>query len=446
MALRAKRDIKFSLADLKLPEMRSLWVLVLLIVLLIVVDYVFVSLSIFVKITVFLLLGLLVFWNNLKVAKANQEIKFTMSRLNDIVANLYDGVITYDTDFKILIINDAALKLFDMKREEVMGQYFGPEKVREPKFRLLTQALFPSLAPLVVRRSEGDGYPQVVDVSFTEPSLDFRITTVRTSLPDGRTSGFVKIIHDRTRELQLYRSKSEFITTAAHQLRTPLTGINWTLESLAKDQLVSEENKEMVKNALAASAKALKIVNDLLDVAKIEEGRFGYNFENLDIVKFLGSILESANPSAKKYGLKLYFENGSEPSVVLKADPNRLGLALSNVLDNAMRYNVENGSINVKLERLPGEPYIQISVSDTGVGIPPNAMPKMFTKFFRAENAIRFRPDGSGFGLYITKNVINRHGGNIWIESTLGRGTTVYITLPTDPSLIPPKEMVREES
>ncbi|NCO45764.1 MAG: hypothetical protein GW890_04825, partial [Vibrio sp.] len=89
--------------------------------------------------------------------------------------------------------------------------------------------------------------------------------------------------------------------------------------------------------------------------------------------------------------------------------------------------------------------YIQVSVADTGMGVPLEAMPKLFTKFFRAENALRFRPEGSGFGLYITKNVINRHGGAIWIESTLGRGTAVYVTLPTDPSLIPPKEVIREE-
>jgi len=110
-----------------------------------------------------------------------------------------------------------------------------------------------------------------------------------------------------------------------------------------------------------------------------------------------------------------------------------------------MRYNVENGSITVKVERLTDKPYIQVSVSDTGVGVPPEAMSKIFTKFFRAENAIRFRPDGSGFGLYITKNIINRHGGSIWLESALGRNTTVYFTLPTDPTLIPPKEVVYEE-
>lgn len=445
MALQVKRNVKLSLNDLKLPEMRFLWVFILLIILLVAVDYIFVSLSGLIKFAVFLLLGVLIFWNNLKVAKSNQEIKTTSGRLNDIVANLSDGIIAYDTDFKILIVNNAAEKLFNFKKEEIVGQCFGPERVRETKFRLLTQVLFPSLAPLVVKRSEGDKYPQVIDVSFSEPNLDFRITTIRMSLADGRTSGFVKIIHNRTRELQLYRSKSEFITIAAHQLRTPLTGINWTLDALSKDESLNEENKEIVKSGLVASAKALKIVNDLLDVAKIEEGRFGYNFENIDVVKFLAEILDNANASAKQYGLKLYFDRGKEPSIVLKADPNRLGLALSNILDNAIRYNVESGSITVKLERLADKPYVQISIIDTGMGMPPEAMPKMFTKFFRAENAIRFRPEGSGFGLYITKNIINRHGGAIWLESTLGRGTAVYVTLPTNPSMVPPREITHEE-
>ena len=445
MAFSRKRKIKFSFSDLKLPEMRSLWIFALLVVFLLIADYIFISSPTITKLTVFLFMGILIFWNNLKTARLNQETKNTSGRLNDIVKSLSDGIVAYDVDFKILIINSAAEKLFGIKKEEVAGQYFGPERVREARLKLFTQILFPSLAPLVVRRTDGDGYPQVIDVSFSEPSLDFRITTIKMSLPDGKTSGFVKIIHDRTREIQLYRSKSEFITIAAHQLRTPLTAINWTLDTIVKDSSVNDENKEMIKNGLAASVKALKIVNDLLDVAKIEEGRFGYNFENIDIVKFLNEILENANVIAKKYGLKLYFDSGGDRSIILKADPNRLGLAFSNILDNAIKYNVQNGNITVKIERLPCKPYVQVSVADTGMGVPLEAMPKLFTKFFRAENALRFRPEGSGFGLYITKNVINRHGGAIWIESTLGRGTAVYVTLPTDPSLIPPKEVIREE-
>ena len=439
------KSVRKFFSDLMLPEMGSLWLFLVLMVIVLFIDYFSFPVSWLVKPVAFLVLGVLILWNNLKTARSKEEIKNSSGRLNDVVANLSDGIIAYDTSFKVLVVNKAAQKLFNVKQEDVLGQLFGPERVRDSKFKIITQALFPSLAPLVVKRSEGEDYPQIVDISLNDPDMDLRITTIRTLSPDGRVNGFVKIIHDVTREHELIKSKSEFITVAAHQLRTPLTGLNWTLDILSKSPALIGEDKEIAQNGLAASVRGLKIVNDLLDVSKIEEGRFGYNFEEVDIIKFLGEILDSANLSAKEYGLKIFFDKGPEPQLMLKADINRLGLAVSNILDNAMRYNVENGSITVKVERLTDKPYIQISVSDTGVGVPPEAMSKIFTKFFRAENAIRFRPDGSGFGLYITKNIINRHGGSIWLESALGRNTTVYFTLPTDPTLIPPKEVVYEE-
>jgi len=392
---------------------------------------------------ILLTLGVLIFWNNLKLVRSNKEIKNASARLYDIVGELTDGVVSYDPDFKIVVINKAAEKLFDLKKDDVIGKRLGPERVKEEKFKLITQVLFPSLAPLVVKRTEGENYPQVVDISLNDPDLEFRVTTIKIFLPDGQVSGFVKIIRDRTREKELIKSKSEFITIAAHQLRTPLTALNWTLDMLSKSDFVKGEEKDISKNGLIASATALKIVNDLLDISKIEEGRFGYKFDDVDVIKFLSDILNNANLSAREYGLNIYLDRGSETKLMAKIDVNRLGLAVSNILDNAMRYNVKNGTITMKVERK--EPYIQIGVADTGIGIPPEAMSKMFGKFFRAENAVRFRPDGSGFGLYIAKNIINRHGGNIWIESALGRGTTVYFTLPTDSSLIPPKEVAYED-
>lgn len=436
---------KLSLAVLKSSEMRLLWAFLLSVILLFALDYVLVSLASLIKPAIFLILGAFILGNNLKFIKSNEDAKATYGRLNEIIANLDDGIIAYDTDFKILLVNDAAERLFGINRGDVVNQHFGPERAREPQHKLLTQVLFPSLAPVVFKRSDGDNYPQIVDVSFNEPSLDLTITTIKTPLSSAEPSGFIKIVHDRTRELQLYKSKSEFITIAAHQLRTPLTAINWAMDILNKDISLNGENKEVIASAAAASHKALKIVNDLLDVAKMEEGLFGYEFEDLDVIKFLSQLLENANPLVKEYGLNLYFDKGTESSIILKADPNRLGLALSNVLDNAVKYNVKNGSITVKVKRLEDRPYIQISVIDTGMGVPPEAMPKLFTKFFRAENALKFRPEGSGFGLYITRNIINRHGGTVWVESTLGRSTGVYITLPTDPTLVPPREMIHEE-
>ncbi|MBI3088996.1 MAG: ATP-binding protein, partial [Candidatus Colwellbacteria bacterium] len=140
------------------------------------------------------------------------------------------------------------------------------------------------------------------------------------------------------------------------------------------------------------------------------------------------------------YEVELYFDKGKETTINTMIDAGRLGLAISNLLDNAIKYNVKNGTVTVKIERLTDKPYLQVSIKDNGIGIPPEEAPKLFTKFFRSENAARIETEGSGLGLYITKNIIERHGGAIWAESILGRGTTFYFTLPLDPKLIPPRE------
>jgi len=299
--------------------------------------------------------------------------------------------------------------------------------------------MFPSLAPTVARHSEAGAYPQVIDISF--PGQELRISTDKLQDESGRVLGFVKLVQDRTREVELMRSKSEFITIAAHQLRTPLTAVNWIFEGFAKSKALPKDDLELAKNGLTATRKLLKIVNDLLDVSKIEEGRFGYNFEQTNLVGFISELLKNAQAEAKEYGIKLYFDKGGQQQQMVTIDPNRLGLAVSNLLDNAIRYNVENGSVTIAIKQLTDKPYIEVSVADTGIGIPPENMEKIFTKFFRAENVLKRETEGSGLGLYITKNIVNRHGGTIWAESVIDRGTTFHFTLPTDSKLIPPKEV-----
>ena len=220
-----------------------------------------------------------------------------------------------------------------------------------------------------------------------------------------------------------------------------MTAVNWIFEGFSKSEDFSPEDRELASNGLTATRKLLKIVNDLLDVSKIEEGRFGYNFESVNLIDFISELLTNAQVVAKEYGVNLYFDRGDETSIILTIDTNRLGLAISNLLDNAIRYNVKNGSVTVGVKRVPEKPYVEISVKDTGIGIPPQNMSKVFTKFFRAENVLKRETEGSGLGLFITKNIINRHGGTIWSESVIDRGTTFFFTLPTDPKLIPPKEV-----
>lgn len=393
-----------------------------------------------------LLLGFFGFYTTLKAAKINLSLKIEQHRLKNVIKDLHDGVIAYDENFKILIFNPSAEQIFNLKADDILGHSLTLKARQEatPEMKTLLTVLFPALAPMIIRRSDPGAYPHVIDISLDQPPLDLRIATTKILDEENKTLGYVKLIHDRTRELSLLRSKSEFITVASHQLRTPLTAIRWSLESLNKIPLDGEA-KDFVTSGVSAVNQLLRIVNDLLDVARIEEGKFGYQFQEINIVDFLEEALRQAQGVAKQYKVKIYFEKPAEEAIMATVDPQKLALVLTNLLDNSVKYNIPNGEIIVKVERLGKNPFIQITIKDTGVGIPEQALDKIFTKFFRAENAAKTAPEGTGLGLYISKNIIKSHGGQIWVASTLNRGTTVYFTLPTNQTLIPAKEMVHEE-
>jgi signal transduction histidine kinase len=375
--------------------------------------------------------------------KEEKEEKATWSLdqglLNALIVGLEEGVIVYDTSFKVSNFNKAAEDIFKIKASEVVGKTFSLAKAKSFKSKVLAQAMFPSLAPTVIRRSDPGTYPQIIEVSLENPAKELRIVTHKIVDDLGKTRVFIKVIKDRTRELELLRAKSDFITIAAHQLRTPTTALNWALDNLSKDKSLSKDSKGELKIARQTAKNLIKTINDLINITQIEEGKFGYNFNKLELNKFLSKLLSDADAVAKEYKVKLYYKRPKSKEVFVSADKARLGLAIANLIDNAIKYNVPNGQVIVSLKKIPNKPMVEISVRDTGVGIPKNDIKKLFTKFFRAKNIEQYGVEGSGLGLYLTKNIINRHGGTIRVDSVESRGSTFYFTLPTDPKLIPLK-------
>jgi len=240
--------------------------------------------------------------------------------------------------------------------------------------------------------------------------------------------------------VQIMRSKNEFITVASHQLRTPITAVSWAFEILKGEPNLSAEAKEVLEKATAASRELLGIVEDLLKVSKIEEGKFGYQFAPTDLSAFVEKSLAPFVPQMEKSGITVYFNKPSASLPNVMMDAEKLEMALENVLDNAARYNVQNGEITITISREDDRPFVEVSIKDTGIGIPAEDLPKIFTKFFRAQNALKFKTEGSGLGLYIAKNIIRAHGGEMWVESELERGTIVHFTLPLDKNLVPARE------
>lgn len=419
------------------PEIVAFYIFLLSAAILLIIGFLFLEFAWFaISLTIVFLSAIALFIVAVRETDANLRLKLEKSRLDNIISSMTDGVIIYDDKFRILLFSGGAETIFNVSSKEVVGKEFLPENVDDPRLGVLARIIFQSLAPLVVRRTPEGVYPQIVDVSFEEPHLELKVITDRIRNESGEEIGFLKIVHDQTREVDLLKSKGEFITVAAHQFRTPLSAVSWAFQSL-KNEPLTESQKEIVNTGLAAASNLAEIVEDLLDISRVEEGRFGYNFRRMDVIKFLQSALDQVVPIAREYNINIYMEQPKDAALMVYADPEKLSLVISNLLENAIKYNVANGQVVVSVAQQEGTPFVQINVADTGMGIPEEAMGRLFSKFFRAENAISKETSGSGLGLYITQNIVRKHGGQIWAESAINRGTAFHFTLPTDQRLIP---------
>ncbi len=239
---------------------------------------------------------------------------------------------------------------------------------------------------------------------------------------------------------ELDKLKSDFISVAAHQLRTPLSGVKWVLKLLLDGDLgtINDDQKGMLKRGYETNEKMIQLVNDLLNVSRIENGKFGYKFERNDFTKLLDTLIENTVLPSKERNIEVRLENRAGVIPEFLFDQEKLLIALQNIVDNAMKYTLPGGRVTVIVEK-QGD-YLEVKVSDTGVGIPKADIAKLFSKFFRAANVIHLQTDGSGLGLFIVKSIIVRHGGQIWVDSEEGKGTTFTILVPVLAELLPKED------
>lgn len=232
------------------------------------------------------------------------------------------------------------------------------------------------------------------------------------------------------RAQELDKIKSEFISIAAHQLRTPLSAIKWTIKMMIDGDVgdITLEQKEFLKRGYATNERMISLVNDLLNVSRIEEGRFGYEFKPVAIENIIDNLLKIIQPLIQEKRINFIFNKPADELPKINADEEKLLLALENILNNAIKYTPPQGKITLLVKE--NDDKIELTVSDTGVGVPKDQLPKLFTKFFRGSNVIRLQTDGSGLGLFITKNIIEKHKGQISLQSMENKGATIQITLP----------------
>ena len=389
---------------------------------------------------------LIIFWLGAAVFAINlidtsSRLNLERNQINAMIRSIEDPAISYSNDFEIILVNPAMERFTGLSRKELIGKIIKPELSNDARYGFFTKLIFPSLAPTVLERFV-DIYPQKIKVKFDEPKeLTLEIVTTKVIDEQGNVFGFLKVIHDLTKEETLQKTQKDFITVAAHQLRTPLSGLSWVFELLAKKEIgpLTLEQEQIIDQGKKAVAESLKTVEDLLSAAQIEEGKFGFQFIVADLSKIIEDVFTKFEPSAQKNNVKLIFYRPNfklEPFVM---DPMRVKLVLEILVDNAIKYNVKNGEVRVKIASISNKPFVGISVEDTGMGIDSEDISKLFTKFFRAEKIMKEQTSGIGLGLYLAKNIIERHGGKILVQSVAGRGSTFIFTLPLDPAYIPPQ-------
>lgn len=336
-----------------------------------------------------------------------------------IIENLNDGVILLNKNNQVEIINSPALEVLNIKREGVLGIPFA---------NLLDKEELAEIKKAIIDEKDHKKIKDIYREEFsTLKDRHVEITSVllRDELEE---KGFLIVIHDVTKEKLVERMKTEFVSVAAHQLRTPLSAIKWTVRMILDGDVgsINEEQKELLEKTYISNERMIRLINDLLNVSRIEEGRLLYNQEEVQIEDVLEGVVNASQEILRNKNIKLKVEKKELPKVII--DKEKMGLVIQNLLENAVKYTHQGGKIKISLDN--DEKNVIFKIEDSGVGIPKDQQDRIFTKFFRAENVTRMETDGTGLGLYTTKNIIQAHKGEIWFESEENKGTTFYFKIP----------------
>lgn len=362
-----------------------------------------------------------------EVIRLTQEnLEQESKRLHSILSYMTDGVLATNRRGKITMINDMAKKQLGVQKEEVLNKSILELLKIEDEYEL--RDLITQVPELMIDSQDANG---------EYLSLRVRFALVRRE--SGFISGLVAVLHDTTEQEKEERERRLFVSNVSHELRTPLTSVKSYLEALDEGALSEPVAPDFIKVSLDETNRMMRMVTDLLHLSRIDNATSHLDVELINFTAFITFILNRfdkmrGSDEEKKYEL---VRDYPITSVWIEIDTDKMTQVIDNILNNAIKYSPDGGKITVTMKTTDDQ--MILSISDQGLGIPKQDLPRIFDRFYRVDRARSRAQGGTGLGLSIAKEIIKQHKGFIWAKSEYGKGSTFTIVLPYD------KDAVKEE-
>jgi PAS domain S-box-containing protein len=338
-----------------------------------------------------------------------------------IVESISDGIIVTNDEHKILLVNRAAEKALDIREKEALNRHFLEVIKKEDIFEIIEK---------VKDKSPNYEYKKYLDISLEVDGKNeyYRLNVRPIRTREGENIGVVTLMQNITKLKEVDQIKSDFVSTVSHEFRTPLTSITMGV-GLLLDEVpgpINEEQKELVEAIEEDSERLRKLVSDLLDLSRMESGNIKMDIERHNLKDILDNAIKPFKRQFEEQGVDIELKIRKNLSEV-KVDFNKISWVFTNLIGNALRYLPEDKKGKIIINAKETANKMLISVSDNGKGISEEYQQKIFEKFIQAKD--NDNKGGTGLGLAISKEIVNAHGGEIWVKSKVGEGSTFYFTL-----------------
>ena len=362
-----------------------------------------------------------------EVIRLTQEnLEQESKRLHSILSYMTDGVLATNRRGQIIMINDMAKRQLGVERDDALNQNILELLKIEEEYEL---------RELITQSPELMIYSQNLNGEYI--SLRVRFALIRRE--SGFISGLVAVLHDTTEQEKEERERRLFVSNVSHELRTPLTSVKSYLEALDEGALTEPVAPDFIKVSLDETNRMMRMVTDLLHLSRIDNATSHLDVELINFTAFITFILNRFDKMKNQDEEKKYELVRDYPitSVWIEIDTDKMTQVIDNILNNAIKYSPDGGKITVTMKTTDDQ--MILSISDQGLGIPKQDLPKIFDRFYRVDKARSRAQGGTGLGLAIAKEIIKQHNGFIWAKSEYGKGSTFTIVLPYD------KDAVKDE-